>query len=125
MKKDTHTASCLFYFSFPPPPFVKFSFLCLLLFSDVPTKCHPHFVCILHHYRVLNDHLPQSLAPGGKRDLTRGAMLVVCQDCNHREETSSHPSHQVRTPGEQVTMTRFHEGTRPGAGTELTYGSQI
>lgn len=119
LKKGTRTASCLFYFSFPSPPFIKLCFLCLL-FSDVPTKCHPHFIWILHHYYVLNDRLPQSLAPERKRDLTREVILVVCQNCNHREETGSHQSHQKSTPGKQVTMTWFHEGTRMGVGMGLT-----
>lgn len=43
----------------------------VVLFSEVPTKCHPHSIWILHHYCVLNDHLSQSLAPGGRRNLTR------------------------------------------------------
>lgn len=106
-KKETLIASCLFYFSFPFPPFIKLHFF--RSFSWCTHKTLPSFhsdvTSLLGSYWPSP---PQFLALGRKRNLTREIILVVCQDFNHQEETDSDQSCQESTPEKQVTVTQFH-----------------
>lgn len=60
-----------------------------------------------------------------KWDLTREIILVIGQDFNHQEETSSDQGHQGSTPETHMKMTPFHLVTKMHVGMGPKCGSQV